>query len=223
VASDFDGACIGLPVDIDNDGDIDIVGTAQRDYDVAIFRNDGGEPIVWTKILIDGFFQGAWPGYIHDIDSDGDNDIIAGASWEDKLAWWESDLNQQPTKPEKPNGPQEGKPGVDYTFTTVSIDPYGKELYYMWSWGNGNYSEWLGPYNSGVRCNTSNIWSKKGNFEIKVKAKNTDGAESDWSDSLTVTIPRNKEIKNPILSFIKSQPNLFPLLKILIKQTWFGL
>ena len=200
VVSNFDGACIGLPVDIDDDGDIDIVGTAQRDYEVAVFRNEGGEPFKWTKIDIDTNFIGAWPGYVADIDGDSDIDIVAGASWGDKLAWWESDLDQQQTKPEKPTGPAEGKTGIEYTFETVSTDPHGKQLFYKWSWGNENFSDWLGPYNSGDKSIASNIWNKKGNFEIKVKAKNLDGAESDWSDPLAFSTPRVNAINRIFLN-----------------------
>jgi hypothetical protein len=212
VTSGFNGACIGLPVDIDEDGDIDIVGTAQQGYDVAVFRNDGDNPIEWTKIIIDTFFIGAWPGYVADIDSDGDIDIVAGASFADKLAWWESDLDQQPMKPEKPSGPTEGQPGIEYTFETISTDPYGKQIYYMWSWENENYSDWLGPYESGVKCVTSHIWIEKGTYEIKVKARNIDGSESDWSNPLTVTMPKNR-IDNVYQMIFWRLIERYPLLK----------
>jgi len=220
VGSDFDGACIGLPVDIDSDGDIDIVGTAQRDYEVAVFVNDGGEPISWTKIVIDTYFNGAWPGYVADIDSDGDIDIVAGASWANKLAWWESDLNEQPSRPERPSGPKEGKPAIEYTFETVSVDPNEKQILYKWSWGNSEYSDWLGPYDSGKTCNASYIWDEKGTYEIKVKAKNVDGAESYWSDPLLITLPRDKSFSfnfNFLEWMFERFLNAFPILRYVLK------
>jgi len=217
IASNFGGACIGLPVDIDDDGDIDIVGTAQQDWDVALFRNDGGNPIKWTEIIIDSFYRGAWPGDFADIDDDGDIDIIAGASWEDRLTWWENDLNQQPLKPEKPIGPSEGKPGIEYTFETVSTDPNNEQLYYMWSWGDENYSDWLGPHRSGAECSTSKTWNEKGTYEIKVKAKNVDGAESDWSDSLSVSMPRKRAMNSPLLNFLEQYPHSFPIIRCILE------
>jgi PKD repeat protein len=92
ITEGFLNACIGLPTDVDLDGDIDIVGTAQLDDEVAWWRNDGGDPIVWTKYVIDDNFDGAWPGYACDLDGDSDIDIAAGASFANEVAWWENNL-----------------------------------------------------------------------------------------------------------------------------------
>jgi len=217
IVSNFNGACIGLPVDIDADGDVDIIGTAQQANDVAIFRNDGGNPLEWTKIVIDSSFKGAWPGFVCDIDGDDDIDILVGASFEDKLAWWESDLNQQPSKPERPSGPTTGKPDIEYVFSSSTVDPFDLDLYYLFDWGEGNFSEWIGPYNSGDECSTSKIWSEKGTYEIKVKAKNENGAESDWSEPLSFSTPKNKPINSPFLDFLEHHLNMFPILRQLLE------
>lgn len=203
VTTGFNGACIGLPVDIDEDGDIDIVGTAQQAHDVAYFRNDGGNPIGWTKLIIDSFFQGAWPGFVCDIDGDGDSDIVAGASWEDKLAWWESDLHQQPLKPTRPTGTTSGRAVVEYTYTTVTNDPEGSQLFYLFDWGDSSTSGWLGPFPSGHEANATHSWNQTGNFEIRAKAKNIHGSESDWSDPLPVSMPlRHQTLLERIIEWI---------------------
>ena len=56
-----------------------------------------------------------------------------------------------PTKPGTPTGQTQGRFEQDYTYTTSSTDPNGDRLaYYMWDWGDGTTSGWLGPFNSGV-------------------------------------------------------------------------
>jgi hypothetical protein len=88
----------------------------------------------------------------------------------------------------------------------------------MWSWGDENYSEWLGPYNSGEKCISSYIWNEKGDFKIKVKAKNIDGAESDWSDPLSFSLSKTKAIKRTFLNMIDDNPFLLRLLNNLYKK-----
>jgi hypothetical protein len=57
--------------------------------------------------------------------------------------------NTPPDDPIEPEGIDEGFIETEYLFTTSAIDPDGDQLYYMWDWGNGEMSDWLGPYNSG--------------------------------------------------------------------------
>ncbi|MCK5030986.1 MAG: Zn-dependent exopeptidase M28, partial [Thermoplasmatales archaeon] len=45
-------------------------------------------------------------------------------------------------------------------------------------------------------------WDEKGTYDIRVKAKDTKGNESDWSDPLVVSMPMNNAISNPILLWI---------------------
>ena len=51
---------------------------------------------------------------------------------------------------------------------------------------------------------------------IQVKAKDVYGAESEWSDPLPVSMPKNKAINTPFLNFLENHPNLFPLLRQLL-------
>jgi hypothetical protein len=218
ITTGFNRACIGLPVDLDGDNDIDIVGTAQDANEVAWFRNDGGNPIVWIKFTIDQNFQGAWPACISDMDGDGDIDIVGGASFADELSWWENDLSQYPEKPARPSGLTNGKIGQEYSYTTSTTDPNGDQVYYQWDWGDGTNSGWVGPYDSNEICSVSNNWTEKGNYEIKVKAKDIFGLESDWSDPLPITMPysHNKSIPQFLEMLFQRFPTAFPLLRQLI-------
>jgi C1A family cysteine protease len=95
----------------------------------------------------------------------------------------------KPDKPNTPIGPNEGEINTEYTFNTVSIDPNEDQLYYLWDWGDGDMSEWIGSFNSGEITSASHSWSEKGVYQIKVKVKDTNNLESDWSDSFYIGIP----------------------------------
>ncbi len=95
--------------------------------------------------------------------------------------------NHPPEKPNVPSGQTNGKAGVTYTYTTVTTDVDGQSLFYQWDWGNG-VSGWVGPYNSGQSMEIMHNWSTDGDYQVKVKAKDSAGLESGWSDSLIVHI-----------------------------------
>jgi len=97
--------------------------------------------------------------------------------------------NNPPNKPATPTGQTSGKPGTSYLYTTSTTDPDGDQVFYMWDWGDGNFSDWMGPSNSGATATATYSWASKGQYSIKVKARDTFGAESLWSDSLPVTMP----------------------------------
>jgi len=127
--------------------------------------------------------------------------------------------NNPPNKPSKPSGQTNGKKGEEYIYTTSTTDPDGDDVFYLFDWGNGMTSFILGPYESGSECSASNIWFEDGNYQIKVKSIDEYGAESEWSDPLSVTMPRSKKIfsTGPFLNFFNNHPNLLQILHELLK------
>jgi len=95
----------------------------------------------------------------------------------------------KPNTPSQPEGPSTGRIGKTYEYSGVTTDKNSDDLFYIFDWGDGNYSEWLGPYTSGEVCTTSHSWFTQANYNIRVKAKNTQGFESDWSQPLPVSMP----------------------------------
>jgi len=96
--------------------------------------------------------------------------------------------NQAPAKPAI-NGPSSGQTGNEYTYVCSSTDPNRDQIYYLFEWDDGTESDWLGPYISGEEVTASHSWNSRGSYEIKVKAKDVNGAESDWSDPLPISMP----------------------------------
>ncbi len=96
-----------------------------------------------------------------------------------------------PTTPSTPNGPTHGTINREYSFSSVSTDPNNDQIYYLFNWDDGTTSGWLGPYTSGVTIFGSHAWSSIGQFNVTVKAKDTNGATSGWSAPQTITIVLN--------------------------------
>ncbi len=100
ISRNLDGPVDVFPVDIDSDGDLDLLSAAVRSHEIALYENNGNEN--FQETIITNTFQGAMSVHADDVDSDGDIDILGACNIDNKLAWWENNLrqhhhNQQPT------------------------------------------------------------------------------------------------------------------------------
>ena len=120
-----------------------------------------------------------------------------------------SPVGNPPSKPAKPDGPTSGATNTAHTYTTSATDPDGDQIYYVFDWGDDTESV-VGPFNSGEPGSASHTWTSRGNYEIKVKARDTVGIESDWSDPLAVSMPKTKQVTFPLLQkFLEILLNAF--------------
>lgn len=103
----------------------------------------------------------------------------------------------RPNRPEKPSGHISGTAGVEYTYITYTTDPNDDQIYYNWNWGDGNLSDWIGPYNSGGEISVLHSWGE-GSYSISVKARDVYGEESPWSEPLPISMPKNKQSNRPL-------------------------
>jgi len=121
-----------------------------------------------------------------------------------------------PLKPVVPLGVDSGRAGVEYVFSSSCVDPDGDNLFYLWDWGDGNFSGWVGPFDSGDFCNVSYVWGGSGVFEVRVKARDVFGLEGVWSDPLSVSMPKNRLYAIEILRILSEKNlHLFNLLNAL--------
>ena len=118
-----------------------------------------------------------------------------------------------PTKPSKPSGRRRIKIDKLYKYSSSTTDPDDDQIYILFDWDDGNSSGWLGPYNSGEKVSVYHMWKEQGTYEIRVKAKDVNGTQSEWSDPLLVTMPRNRALANSLLLWFSEQ---FPLLERLL-------
>ena len=125
--------------------------------------------------------------------------------------------NHPPDKPTRPNGPTKGKVGREYPYTTTCFDEDDDHMWFIWDWGDGNYSDWMGPYNSRSLVEANHTWYEKNNYEIRVKARDEHGLESDWSDPLAIRMPKTYTY-NLIIQLIMKILERFPLLERILNQ-----
>jgi hypothetical protein len=122
--------------------------------------------------------------------------------------------SESPSKPLKPYGINSGKIGFEYFYQTNSKDPNGDNIFYLFDWGDFSDEIWYGPYESGIKINISHIWDIRGEFFIKVKARDEFGHESEWSDPLEVIMPKTNSI-DIINSWLFRLIKRFPILEFL--------
>jgi len=80
------------------------------------------------------------------------------------------------------DGPTAGRINKEYEFTAISTDPEEDQVYYMFDWGDGTKSEWIGPVESGTQVSMTHTWTEKGNYSVLAKAKDVDESTSRWTE-----------------------------------------
>jgi len=96
--------------------------------------------------------------------------------------------NSAPAAPAAPTGPAVLLPGEALQFTGSTTDPEDNLLYFQFDWGNGEYSDWIGPVASGADAVLEHGWTEPGNYQVRVKAKDPFGEETAWSGALSVKV-----------------------------------
>jgi len=121
--------------------------------------------------------------------------------------WGNPDLTMAPVTtsdpPAQPTNHWE-RPLSSGTVTTLTrsstTDPNGDEILYMFDWGDGSNSGWLGPYPSGQTGTGSHMWTELGTYLVTVKARDINGAGSPISDALLVTVTDNTPPFDPTIT-----------------------
>jgi len=125
--------------------------------------------------------------------------------------------NNGPNIPTLPDGASNGVIRDSYTYSVSTDDPDGHRIKYGFDWdGDDQVDDWTELVDSGSIASQSHTWYSKGIYDIKVKAQDEYGEQSDWSKSLTVSIPKNKIMHNLLFHFHKQFSYIFNILDILL-------
>ena len=79
-------------VDVDGDGDMDVLSASAVDDKIAWYENDGNENFTSHNITTGADLANSV--YAVDVDGDGDIDVLSASLNDDKIAWYENDGNE---------------------------------------------------------------------------------------------------------------------------------
>jgi hypothetical protein len=106
--------------------------------------------------------------------------------------------------PEKPSGPTRVRNRNRYEYSTKIMNQNQNGWFYNFSWGDGNYSGWLGPYNHNERVRAEHQWEEPGDYQVQTRARiqnNFIGREewimTGWSEPLPVTVTIDNPTNEP--------------------------
>ena len=75
-------------VDVDGDGDMDVLSASGNDDKIAWYENDGNENFTPRTITTSADF--AISVFAVDVDGDGDIDVLSASAFDNKIAWYDN-------------------------------------------------------------------------------------------------------------------------------------
>jgi hypothetical protein len=118
------------------------------------------------------------------------------------------DYNNPPNPPTQPSGPVVIEPGVSYYYTSSASDPDNDVICLRFDWGDGTYSNWTGFVTTDTTVSLSHMWMNESSCNISAIAQDEYGANSSWSDTLTVIVSQPESEEQPIINIIHSPNNI---------------
>jgi hypothetical protein len=108
-------------------------------------------------------------------------------------------ISSSPDTPGKPSGPSSIKKGDEAFFQVSTIDLEDDGVFFLFDWGDGADSGWIGPFKSGEICETMHIWNKIGEYNVRVIARDSLYATSEWSEPLNIKIEKKVKLLDQLL------------------------
>lgn len=167
----------------------------------------------WRKIISDELVDSS-PA----IDADGTVYIGSTGIWfgNGMHAFGTVVSNESPDPPTI-SGTSEGKAGKEYDYMFSISDPDNNPVQVFVDWGDET-SGWSYESTPGYSIKMSHTWENQGIYIIRAKARDSIGAESNWT-TMEVTMPLSYELPQfPFIEWLLRRfPSAFPILRFLLE------
>jgi hypothetical protein len=90
ITTSANGANMVQAVDVDGDGDLDVISSSHNDDKIAWYQNSDGLGTFGVQLIISSDVRDATSFYAADIDGDGDQDVISTGEYYGHVAWHEN-------------------------------------------------------------------------------------------------------------------------------------
>jgi carboxyl-terminal processing protease len=125
--------------------------------------------------------------------------------------------DNNPPNPPMITGPTSGKIGETYLYNVTITDPDEDVMFNLEvDFGDGIVHEDCGcgqSWQNGTVVELSHKWRKTGSYGITARVQDAYGEWSEWSEPLSISMPKSKTINTPFLRFLENHPHMFPLLR----------
>jgi len=124
--------------------------------------------------------------------------------------------NNSPSPPQI-TGPSSGTFNESYTYVLQTVDPEQDKVYYYVDWGDGQTTDWIGPYDADDPIAINHSWDESGRYTIKAQAKDIYGKISGWS-TIQVNMPKSRmlfSIQTLIERFLAHHPSFSFLFSVI--------
>ena len=106
-----------------------------------------------------------------------------------------SSQNSAPQTPAPLKGPTQGSAAKLLSYTTTSTDADGDQLYFTFDWGDGASTKT--PLSASSMAMANHIWKRKGTYQVKAMATDSNGDSSGWSEPFSVSIGGSSTVNSP--------------------------
>jgi len=96
--------------------------------------------------------------------------------------------NRAPLKPAPPIGPDSCSHRALVTFRAAAEDSDGDWVRVCFDWGDGSLSDWTNWLTCDSLFSQEHAWHDPGSYQVRVRARDIHGSESEWSDPAFVNV-----------------------------------